>query len=294
MSEPSNETIQFGVDCRTEATDVPQFPLQPSPLPGGNLDGRRRHGGRQHRSCHHGIDARRTDTECRSRVDLHWLDGNRPRPPTAVFGVPWPRGQVATSTGFALTRATARPCRCSRGRWPTGRTARSSGPATRSAPTRHRPLPAHPRRSCRAQPTRHGDRRQRDHAGQRRARRADRHRRPDRDPVDHPRPAVDRAQRSTRVAVTGQTRGRGQSAPHRVDRNVDSARHRAVRTGARGRQADRALPLPGASRRSCPGRCGSTCRSRRRIAAHRAPLPVGRRPEYRLRARRSGCGSRCR
>ena len=36
-------------------------------------------------------------------VDLHWLDGAPAADTGTTFGVPWPRGQVAKSTGFALT-----------------------------------------------------------------------------------------------------------------------------------------------------------------------------------------------
>jgi hypothetical protein len=39
-------------------------------------------------------------------VDLHWLDGTPVLSTGATLGVPWPRGQVTRSTGFALTDGT--------------------------------------------------------------------------------------------------------------------------------------------------------------------------------------------
>ncbi len=36
-------------------------------------------------------------------VDLHWLDGRPAAPTGTAFGLPWPRGQLSTSTAFALT-----------------------------------------------------------------------------------------------------------------------------------------------------------------------------------------------
>ncbi|HJP74453.1 MAG TPA: hypothetical protein VJ914_09295 [Pseudonocardiaceae bacterium] len=36
-------------------------------------------------------------------VDLHWLDGQPAASTGATFGLPWPRGEITTSTAFALT-----------------------------------------------------------------------------------------------------------------------------------------------------------------------------------------------
>ncbi|EWM18813.1 hypothetical protein KUTG_09117 [Kutzneria sp. 744] len=38
-------------------------------------------------------------------ADLHWLDGPPPAPSGSTWGVPWPRGQVAKGTTFALATA---------------------------------------------------------------------------------------------------------------------------------------------------------------------------------------------
>jgi hypothetical protein len=42
-------------------------------------------------------------------ADLHWLDGAPPAPSGSTWGVPWPRGQVAKGTSFALATADGTP-----------------------------------------------------------------------------------------------------------------------------------------------------------------------------------------
>ena len=70
------------------------------------------------------------------RCPLRWLEGGAPAALVGTtWGVPWPRGVLARGQELSLTTGRrARRCRCSRGRSGSGRTARSSGPRTPSAP----------------------------------------------------------------------------------------------------------------------------------------------------------------